>query len=148
MSTQKFRANVGVLIARGDSVLAFQRKDYPDTWQFPQGGIDVGETPEQAAYRELQEETGLGTDSVELVSEYDGWLLYEYGNHATRPSEEVIGQAQKWFLFSFVGDESDIKIDNKEFIDWQWTNMTDLQQNVPPFKRDVYQRLGDWLAAY
>lgn len=131
---------------RDGQVLAFQRKDYPETWQFPQGGIDMGETAEAAAWREVVEETGLSSDQLQLTAEYPSWLLYEYNGSPAQPSVDVVGQAQRWFVFTFVGDESSIAIDNHEFISWRWMSMDELVPLAPDFKRNVYEQLAPWLS--
>lgn len=116
----------------------------PQLWQMPQGGIDRGEDPRAAAYRELYEETGM--KSVTLLAEADDWINYDL------PAELIgiglkgkyRGQTQRWFAFRFDGDESEIAINpppgghEPEFDEWQWKPMTDLPGLIVPFKRAVY----------
>lgn len=116
-------------------------------WQMPQGGIDPGEQPIEAAYRELREETNVAT--VSLLAEAPGWLSYdlprEIGKEAWRGRYR--GQAQKWFAFRFEGDESEIQIDpppgghTAEFDQWAWKPMAELPGLIVPFKRNVYEQV-------
>jgi len=111
MTSQFFRANVGVMVARPDGcVLVLERVDKPGQWQLPQGGLDVGEEPREAALRELQEETGIAPVHVELLAEHPGWLAYELPPERRR-QKTGRGQVQKWFLFRFLGADSDIDLE-------------------------------------
>ncbi len=143
MDSYYFRANVAALIIKGDKVLAFQRRDYTDKWQCPQGGLDVAEEVLPAVWREVAEETGLTQADLELRAEHPDWLTYDYPS--SERYGECIGQAQKWFLFEFLGDEQNIKLDQHEFIAWKWMSFAELQDVVPEFKRTTYEKLGQWL---
>jgi putative (di)nucleoside polyphosphate hydrolase len=143
VSTAHFRAGVILVVRRSDGqVLSFERSDHPATWQLPQGGIDAGETPEQAAWRELAEETGLDPDTVRLVGQYDGWTFYEYpddikgGRFADR-----IGQAHRWFFFEVVDDAVTPVPDGHEFVDWRWTDVATLVGEVAEFRRAGYAQV-------
>jgi putative (di)nucleoside polyphosphate hydrolase len=109
----------------------------------PQGGIDDGETPAQAALRELHEE--IGTDKAEIVLELDGWLTYDLPVEIAKKSwgGRWKGQAQKWFVLRFTGQDSDIRIDTEhpEFDAWRWVPRHELTQLIVPFKRPVYEAL-------
>lgn len=117
-------------------------------WQMPQGGIDPGEQPIEAAYRELREETNVAT--VSLLAEAPGWLSYdlprEIGKEAWRGRYR--GQAQKWFAFRFEGDESEIDILNPigghkpEFDAWRWIELAQTPELIIPFKREVYREVA------
>ena len=117
-------------------------------WQMPQGGIDAGEQPIEAAYRELREETNVA--SVSLLAEAPDWLSYdlprEIGKEAWRGKYR--GQAQKWFAFRFEGDESEIDILNPggghkpEFDAWRWVELAQTPDLIIPFKRDVYREVA------
>jgi putative (di)nucleoside polyphosphate hydrolase len=149
MSSQNFRANAGILIFKADKVLIFERTDIPGSWQLPQGGIDVGETPRQAAYREMKEETGLSEDSIKLVSEYPEWLAYELP-YDKRKSPESIGQIQRWFIFELLADESaiDLAYDaHQEFNSYRWIDFTDLESITVDFRKPIYRKLSTFMQA-
>ncbi len=128
MTSQTFRANVGIAVVRADGlVLALERIDQPNRWQMPQGGLNVGEEPAEASLRELQEETGLRPEHVELVAEHPDWLAYELPP-GRRRNERVRGQVQKWFLFRFLGTDDDIvlappKGERQEFKAFRWMDL-------------------------
>lgn len=117
-------------------------------WQMPQGGIDAGEQPIEAAYRELREETNVS--SVSLLAEAPDWLSYdlphEIGKEAWRGKYR--GQSQKWFAFRFEGDENEIDILNPsgghkpEFDAWRWVPLAETAELIIPFKRDVYREVA------
>lgn len=142
-----YRPNVGVMmINAGGDVWVGQRSDrYQDAWQMPQGGIDKGEDARLAALRELEEETGVTPDLVEVIAESDGWLPYDL------PVEVVPhfwggkyrGQEQKWFLLRFIGrdDQINIETDHPEFSAWCWQPVEHLVEKVVPFKKEVYARV-------
>ena len=114
------------------------------SWQMPQGGIDAGEAPIEAARRELWEETNVR--SVELVAELPEWQSYDLPQEARgRWSGRYRGQTQKWFLFRFLGPDSEVDVHhpangqhNAEFDDWRWERLENLPDVVVPFKRQVY----------
>ena len=115
-------------------------------WQMPQGGIDDGETPYQAALREVREETNAR--SVDFIAEAPDWLSYDLPQDAARRSWKgrFRGQTQKWFALRFTGKESEINIEapgggkhKAEFDDWRWERMEKLPELIVPFKRQVYE---------
>ena len=140
-----------VLFNDGGLVFAGRRTDTsPAAWQFPQGGIRPGETPETAALRELAEETG--TDRAVIVQVVDGWLTYDLpGDLRSRIwGGRYRGQAQKWFLARFAGEDGEIDIgagDPPEFDAWRWMPLSDVAAQIVPFKRDVYAALVAAFAA-
>mmetsp|Transcript_7578 Transcript_7578/g.13070 ORF Transcript_7578/g.13070 Transcript_7578/m.13070 type:complete len:161 (-) Transcript_7578:2778-3260(-) len=146
-----YRRNVGVMVLNADGhVWVGQRKDrYRDAWQMPQGGVDKGEDARAAALRELEEETGISPDLVEVVAETDGWLPYELP-HDLIPQlwkGRYRGQEQKWFLMRFGGSDAQVNIttEEPEFSAWRWMPPADLPDAIVPFKREVYVRV---LAAF
>jgi putative (di)nucleoside polyphosphate hydrolase len=112
-----------------------------ESWQMPQGGIDKGESPRQAALRELKEETG--TDKAEIVGEMEGWVSYDLPAHLVGIAfhGRFKGQRQKWFALRFTGTDRDIDLTTgePEFSDWQWLALDELQAVIVPFKRDTYR---------
>lgn len=151
-----YRPCAGVVLMNADGlVFAGQRIDSQGAWQMPQGGIDKGETPAQAALRELTEETGVSADRVELLDEASDWVFYDLPPELLGKvwKGKFGGQKQKWFLLRFLGDDSDIRIDtdHPEFDRWCWMQPDDLITHIVPFKRDVYRQVfalfGDRLAA-
>ncbi len=138
-----YRRNVGiVLINRAGLVFVGQRADsQDDAWQMPQGGIDPGETVQQAAWRELEEETG--TRAATVIAESREWLRYDLPEdiRAKVWGGKWRGQVQKWVAFRFTGIDSDIRIDtaHPEFSAWQWLPADQLVERIVPFKRDIYR---------
>ena len=116
-------------------------------WQMPQGGIDEGEDPLQAAIRELQEETDV--TSVSLIAEAADWFAYDLPDDIAKEAWKgrYLGQRQKWFAFRFEGDESEINIaapaggHRPEFDAWRWEDMAALPGLIIPFKRPVYEKV-------
>jgi putative (di)nucleoside polyphosphate hydrolase len=140
-----YRRGVGLVVANCEGLIfAGQRIDNPgDAWQMPQGGIDPGETPLRAAFRELEEETGIPDRAVELVAETPGWLRYDLPR-ALVPriwGGRYRGQEQMWFLFRFSGPDTlvDIAREHPEFSRWAWMEPAALIERIVPFKRDLYR---------
>ena len=140
-----FRPNVGIILANKTGQVLWARRVGQDAWQFPQGGINENETPEQALYRELHEEVGLTEDDVELVASTDGWLKYRlprrYLRHRSKPL--CIGQKQKWYLLMLTGSDSDVSFEYgapPEFDKWRWVSYWYPLNQVVTFKRDVYRQ--------
>ncbi|MHA1600346.1 MAG: RNA pyrophosphohydrolase [Alphaproteobacteria bacterium] len=140
-----YRRGVGViLLNRRGQVFVAQRIDMPSAaWQMPQGGIDPGETPRQAAVRELCEETGV--KEAEIIAESRDWIRYDL------PADLVPklwggryrGQEQKWFAMCFLGTDADIDIDGEqpEFNAWRWVELAEVPDLIVPFKRALYREL-------
>ena len=141
-----FRANVGAVITNGSGeVLAFERSDIKGAFQLPQGGLEEGEDPLDAVYREIEEETGIDRSKLTYAAEHPEWLAYELSKE-TRTKKHGRGQVQKWFLFEFAGTEGDIDVSgpgNREFRSWKWTTLEELIQTVPSFRKPIYTRLRE-----
>ena len=141
-----FRANVGIILSNAcGQVLWARRVGSSDAWQFPQGGINTGESPEQALYRELKEEVGLSPKDVSIVDVTSGWLKYRLPRNLVREGQVplCIGQKQKWFLLRLLSDDNAIQLDQSdaiEFSDWRWVSYWYPLEQVIAFKRDVYRR--------
>ena len=142
-----YRSNVGIMMVNEKGyVFVGQRLDNnQNAWQMPQGGIDAGEDPEAAAYRELLEETGVKKQDVRFVASSSQWLSYDL-------PEDLIpilwngkfrGQKQKWFLFKFLGEDGDIDIatEHPEFSKWKWISKENLLKEIVPFKKSVYENV-------
>jgi putative (di)nucleoside polyphosphate hydrolase len=150
IDAQGFRANVGIVLIRdGGEVFLGSRSDGRG-WQFPQGGVQRDESPEQALFRELHEEVGLGPDDVEVIASTRSWLRYrlprQYVRRRSMPL--CIGQTQRWFLLRMLGDEERLKFDvtaRPEFDDWRWVDYWSPVREVIYFKRRVYARALDEL---
>lgn len=110
-------------------------------WQMPQGGIDEGETPVEAALRELREETGVQTRHVTVLGETAGWLPYDLPPEVLPYRGKYRGQTQKWVLMRLdAGDEViDLAHEDVEFSDWRWMRGAELMSLIVPFKRPVYE---------
>jgi len=156
MTRPDYRPCVGVMLLNAQG-LAFigqrrpkgihDRVTAPFEWQMPQGGIDAGEAPQDAALRELYEETNVA--SVEILAETSDWLNYDLPPESSmRWKGKYVGQTQKWFAFRFIGDDSEIDIHNPgggghrpEFDAWRWEKPANLPGLVVPFKRRVYEQV-------
>ena len=136
-----FRAGVVAVVERSDGLIcAFERADAPGNWQLPQGGIEQGEEPLEAAWRELGEETGLSAGDVTLVAEHPEWMAYEWPAEVSR-GRKGIGQVQRWFTFRLVDDATEPSPDGSEFVAWQWVEPAWLTHHVIDFRRAVYERV-------
>jgi putative (di)nucleoside polyphosphate hydrolase len=149
-----YRPCVGVVLidARG-LIFAGQRIDSTlPAWQMPQGGIDAGEKPKEAAFRELWEETGITRDLVEPIAKTHGWVTYDLPPELLGKvwGGKYRGQKQKWFLFRFKGKDADVKIatEHPEFSTWRWILADEMVESIVPFKRAVYDEVVRSFRAY
>jgi putative (di)nucleoside polyphosphate hydrolase len=140
-----FRPNVGIILCNDQKRLFWGRRVGQNAWQFPQGGIKLDETPEQAMYRELEEEVGLLPHQVELLGCSTRWLRYRLPRRFIRRHSHpvCIGQKQRWFLLRVLCEESDFcldRCDKPEFDHWRWVKYWQPVREVIYFKRHVYER--------
>ncbi len=148
-----YRPNVGIILCNSKNEVFWGKRIRQHSWQFPQGGIKYGETPEQAMYRELMEEVGLAPQHVRILGRTREWLRYEVPSNWVRRewSSNYKGQKQIWFLLRLVGRDSDVSLrasDHPEFDAWRWSNYWVPLNSVIEFKRDVYRQALQELSRY
>jgi putative (di)nucleoside polyphosphate hydrolase len=147
-----YRRGVGLMLINPDrKVFVAQRIDNPgQAWQMPQGGIDAGEAPDQAALRELKEETG--TDRAEILARSRDWLSYDLPDDLwpTLWKGRYRGQTQLWYALRFTGSDADIDIatEHPEFSAWKWADPTEAISLIVPFKRELYRQVFAEFAPY
>ena len=140
---------MGIIIFNDNGQLLWAKRLGQDAWQFPQGGVQHNESPEQALLRELNEEVGLEPHDVEIIACTDNWLRYRLPRHLIRQNSHpvCIGQKQKWFLLRLVSDTEKIRFDvseKPEFDHWRWESYWYPVKKVVSFKRKVYRKaLGE-----
>lgn len=138
-----YRPCVGVVLTHTDGrVFAGQRSDMATpAWQMPQGGIDKGETPVEAALRELREETGVRKRHVTVLAETAEWLPYDLPADVLPYRGKYRGQTQKWVLMRLNAPDHaiDLAHEDVEFSDWRWMTGAELLALIVPFKRPIYQ---------
>jgi putative (di)nucleoside polyphosphate hydrolase len=143
-ASETFRANVGMIVRNAEGqVLVARRNDHPESWQFPQGGINRGEHRLNAAFRELKEETNLGKDDITLVRDVGQWLAYELPEEE-RSKKTGLGQVQWWCVFQHRGGAPlpDVKAATaKEFTATEWVTFDEAVNRAVGFKRHVYEKL-------
>tara|TARA_B100000795_G_scaffold267353_1_gene252013 strand:+ start:780 stop:1256 length:477 start_codon:yes stop_codon:yes gene_type:complete len=148
-----YRPNVGIVIVNYDNNVLWAKRVGEEAWQFPQGGVDEGESLEDAMYRELMEEVGLKPNQVEIIGQTKSWLRYDVPRQWVRRdgSASYKGQKQIWFLLKFIGKDSDISLTNckkPEFDSWRWDNFWDPLNQVIHFKREVYKKALNELSIF
>ena len=144
IDTEGYRHNVGIIIVNKEGKLFWGKRVCQQSWQFPQGGIDENETPQQAVFRELKEEVGLNPADVRVLGRTEGWLKYDLPKHYVRSESYpiCIGQKQIWFLLGLESDENSIDLnlhEKPEFDGWNWVDYWYPIQEVVDFKKEVYQ---------
>jgi putative (di)nucleoside polyphosphate hydrolase len=152
-NSRKYRRGVGIMLINSHTeIFIARRNDVPgETWQMPQGGIDRGETPKQAVFRELKEE--IGTDNAEIIAESKRWLYYDLPEDLAKKAwgGRWLGQRQKWFVMLFRGKDTEINLatTDPEFDAWRWVQVRELESLAVSFKRRLYvSLLGEFAAIF
>jgi putative (di)nucleoside polyphosphate hydrolase len=146
MKEPGYRLNVGLIIANENGELLLCKRKKMNSWQFPQGGIDFGESPIKAAKRELFEEVGISSKSVTLIESIDDWLKYEVPKKSRRRNfldRKFKGQKQKWFLFK-LKKNVEVTFENdpdNEFDDFKWVSYWYPLNVIISFKEKVYREV-------
>jgi len=140
-----YRPNVGIVLVNRRNEVFWGKRIREHSWQFPQGGIKRGETPEQAMYRELNEETGLWPEHVRIIGRTRNWLRYEVPERWVRREwrGHYRGQKQIWFLLRMIGQDTDVSLRasaHPEFDAWRWNDYWIPLDTVIEFKRSVYEQ--------
>lgn len=148
-----YRPCVGVVLSNAAGlVFIAERIDVSGAWQMPQGGIDAGEQPEAAAFRELEEEIGVGRAQAALVAEYPEWLTYDLPEHLVGKvwKGQWRGQKQRWFLLRLNGTDSviDLATAHPEFSAWRWVTPEVAIAEIVPFKRGIYQSVLSYFGPF
>ena len=148
-----FRPNVGIILLNQKNQVFWGKRIRTHSWQFPQGGIDRGESPEQAMYRELHEEVGLRAEHVRILARTRDWLRYEVPDRYIRRDARghYKGQKQIWYLLQLVGPDWNLNLratDHPEFDAWRWNDYWVPLDVVVEFKRGVYEMALTELARY
>ncbi|BAF70250.1 MULTISPECIES: RNA pyrophosphohydrolase [unclassified Nitratiruptor] len=148
MEKKRYRPNVAAIVLSSNypkkvEFFIAARSDVPDSWQFPQGGIDKGESPKEALLRELKEE--IGTDKIEIIAEFPEWVSYDFPKKIAKKMYPYDGQTQKYFLVK-LKPEAKIDLDTKEpeFNDYKFVPYKDLFHYVTFFKRPVYKKVLEY----
>jgi putative (di)nucleoside polyphosphate hydrolase len=144
LDREGYRPNVGIILLNQHDEVFWGKRIREHSWQFPQGGIKKGETPEQAMYRELHEEVGLEPDHVRIIGRTRDWLRYDVPKQWVRREWRGTykGQKQIWFLLRLVGRDSDVSLrasEHPEFDAWRWNEYWVPMDSVIEFKRAVYE---------
>ena len=145
-----YRPCVGAVLFNRDGLVWVGKRipksgdNFVDAWQMPQGGVDKGEDPAEAVFRELREETGI--DAAEIIAETANWLTYELPDHLRGISwgGKYRGQKQKWYGLRYLGEDRDFDLNTHkkpEFSSWKWTRLEEVPALIVPFKYDVYKQL-------
>jgi putative (di)nucleoside polyphosphate hydrolase len=158
LDREGYRPNVGIVLLNGSNEVFWGKRVGQHSWQFPQGGIQHGESPEEAMYRELHEEVGLLPEHVQIVGRTRDWLRYDVPEEFLRRQTtgrmqraSYRGQKQIWFLLRLTGQDSDIHLratEHPEFDAWRWHPYWIELNTVVDFKREVYELALSELARY
>jgi len=148
-----YRPNVAIILCNAKNEVFWGKRIREHSWQFPQGGINYGEAPEDAMYRELEEETGLKREHVKILGRTKNWLHYHVPSHWVKREWRGTykGQKQIWYLLRLTGRDNDIHLrasEHPEFDAWRWHDYWVPLDSVIEFKRDVYRKALHQLAQY
>ncbi|MGQ0441849.1 MAG: RNA pyrophosphohydrolase [Methylophilaceae bacterium] len=148
-----FRPNVGIILCNAQNQVFWGKRIREHAWQFPQGGINYGESPEQAMYRELTEEIGLRPEHVKILGRTRDWLRYEVPTSWVKREwrGNYRGQKQIWYLLRMVGRDTDVSLrasEHPEFDAWRWSDYWVPLEDVIEFKREVYKLALNELAVH
>lgn len=141
---QAYRPAVGVALFNSENkILVAERVDSHGAWQLPQGGIDDGEDPETALFREMKEE--IGTNNAEIITSMAEWLYYDFPPHVLKKFDNKYrGQRTKWFALRFKGEDTDFNLnthETPEFRSWKWIEIAKILDYVVHFKRESYEQI-------
>ncbi len=140
-----YRPNVAIIVLSDEypnkkDIFIAERTDLTDIWQFPQGGIDEGETPEDALFRELEEE--IGTNDVNIVAEFPEWISYDFPSHVAKKMKPFAGQRQRYYLVKLnKGAKINIETEHPEFSAFKFVNISELSNHTAHFKKPVYEKV-------
>ena len=153
LDREGFRPNVGIILVNARNEVFWGKRIREHSWQFPQGGIKRGESPEEAMYRELHEEVGLQPEHVRILGRTKGWLRYEVPTHWIKREwrGSYKGQKQIWFLLRLVGRDNDVSLRataKPEFDAWRWARLDETPELIIPFKQDVYRQVVKHFAPF
>ena len=153
LDREGYRPNVGIILCNAKNEVFWGKRIREHSWQFPQGGIKRGETPEEAMFRELYEEVGLLPEHVRILGRTKGWLRYEVPTHWIKREwrGSYKGQKQIWFLLRLTGRDSDVSLrrtSHPEFDAWRWSDYWAPLEMVIEFKRSVYESALTELARF
>jgi len=149
-----YRKGVGaVIINNHNEIFVGKRIDNnSDAWQMPQGGIDNNENEDLAVFREINEETSISPDKLEIISKSNNYFYYNLPYNLQKKfwGGKYLGQKQRWYLLKFTGQNQDINVatDDPEFSDWKWVSRDNIIDSIVEFKREMYQQIFNEFSIY